>query len=143
MTHAQRILGTVAILGAGVTGAAIAQMLRHHNVECCVIDSRSGMEFRSVIRMFNRLHVSYFFGGRLPDEPRIYTTQVRCCATTATLLPTATIITAIRLLTFFPDCPFASYALHIMGTPEGKIDATGFRVTRPTKGQRRGVQPAA
>ncbi|MCC6546197.1 hypothetical protein IT570_03425 [Candidatus Sumerlaeota bacterium] len=136
-------LGAVAVLGAGVTGIAIVQLLRNNGIDCCVIDGRSAIEFSSACKRLRRLHVSYYFHGQMPTRAGIYGVQVFCGLGSTVPIASAKTITAEEVTKLFPDCPFTKYLQHVLRTPEGKADRPGRRVERRTGTRFGRIQPTA
>lgn len=53
----------VLVFGAAKSGVGAAHLLRHYNIGVTVVDEKAAKEFRSLIRRFKRLGVTWYFGG--------------------------------------------------------------------------------
>ncbi len=53
----------VLVFGAARSGVGAAHLLRHYNIGVTVVDEKPAKEFRSLIRRFKRLGVTWYFGG--------------------------------------------------------------------------------
>jgi UDP-N-acetylmuramoylalanine--D-glutamate ligase len=53
----------VCVFGAARSGVGAMSLLRHHNVEVTLVDERPAKDFRSLVRMLKRKHVTSYFGA--------------------------------------------------------------------------------
>lgn len=53
----------VLVFGAARSGVGAAHLLRHYGIGVTVVDEKPAKEFRSLIRRFKRLGVTWYFGG--------------------------------------------------------------------------------
>jgi len=53
----------VLVFGAARSGVGAAHLLRHYGVGVTVVDEKPAKDFRSLIRRFKRLGVTWYFGG--------------------------------------------------------------------------------
>jgi len=53
----------VLVFGAARSGVGAAHLLRHHQIGVTVVDEKPAKEFRSLIRRFKRLGITWHFGG--------------------------------------------------------------------------------
>lgn len=99
------------VIGMDALGLAVIQVLREHHIQAVVQDRRSGMEFRSAVRLLKRLSVNYFFNCREIQKGYdlyISTDQTPLSASLPQMTPR-------RLADAFPDCPFAREVKRLAG----------------------------